>query len=622
MFQFPRKGRSWIWWGGVPIAVAVWTVLPYWILNHSSPLLQSSWWRVPVMTPGVFDTYVYLHWMGALVGGIPYGGHFKWFGWVIVGLWKLIHSWASLPELWLITRWMTTTLSVWTGAWAIRQASDLDVWKSRFLSLGMWFAIVLTLGMRPGAYSWYLPFCLAGMACVWVVERLLREHHFFKAIGWSLFGLALSYLYPWFFLLVGLWLVVLWMRSLIALLRHPSWIFFLAIFSVWAISVPLAKWFLDPARVGLLGMYERNGVVFTHVPFFANTLLAMGLWITLIILQVRHRPGKPAASILLPWLVLLFLWFHPVFTGIFLYPDHFIGPVAVLSWMSLGWMWKGGEQSLKKRVLLFLPVGATLFFLYILQQPLRLHPYKFDPYVIHLAHWLALAGAGWLWVAAGKERGTRLVMGVVMGLAVGIGLMGARSPLVRDVPHVTEVAMQLPSITWIRAHVPLTAKICSDPSTALFYAAHTGRTIYPAEPVMSYPVSSEIVLQELETLAGAYDASSTGQFASFQFLTDHYRIISCSQGSKYAHNGMYAVLFHRLGWSDDALNQFIGCHESVIKKNWERIKIALNRHQMDAVRFRELCPSVIVKKGERDAWQFPPEYHKLLDERLVEIWGR
>ena len=249
-----HKVEQWLWWLGVPVACSVISLLPYigWNVLGGVP----TWWRVPAVTPGLFDTYVYLQWMGAAAEGLAYGGHLKWFGTILAGLWQVMGSWASIPELWIVSRWFTFTLTLWVGAWTLRQWSGLPIRHARLLSVGFFCAVVVTLGMRPGVYAWYLPFCLAGMTSALLAFRALNRRDVVRAMGWSLLALALCWLYPWFFMVAGLWLAVRWMIFFVGLRK---WIFpvLLTIASVCVafVAEPRGRWGLEPGQLGLIGMY-------------------------------------------------------------------------------------------------------------------------------------------------------------------------------------------------------------------------------------------------------------------------------------------------------------------------------------------------------------------------------
>ena len=641
-----HKVEQWLWWLGVPVACSVISLLPYigWNVLGGVP----TWWRVPAVTPGLFDTYVYLQWMGAAAEGLAYGGHLKWFGTILAGLWQVMGSWASIPELWIVSRWFTFTLTLWVGAWTLRQWSGLPIRHARLLSVGFFCAVVVTLGMRPGVYAWYLPFCLAGMTSALLAFRALNRRDVVRAMGWSLLALALCWLYPWFFMVAGLWLAVRWMIFFVGLRK---WIvpMLLAIASVCIAFVgePLARWFLDPAQLGLIGMYERNGMAFARVPFLANTVLAIGTWIVLFFVLARRDEDNASQRQLTLlgglWMTVLLLWFHTPFTGVHTYSDHFIGPVTALAWISLAVLWAWARQPAlrQERTRIFLPVpwliaaGATLFSLYVLQQPLRLNIRVFDSYVIHLAHWFALAVAGWIAVWRIQRPTIPLtshkIIAVVLIVSALIGVGGITPAFIRDIPRVAEVSSRVPVIAWIREQTRADASVCTDLSSASFYAAHTGRFVFPAEAVLSRPDASEAVIRKLETYASAYDAIGSGSRYLLDFYTDHYRTIPCEAESEYSHNAPYARALRSLGFGETRVNELIGCDLATIHRNRARVgRVAEAWHaSSDASRFyaspatdpfRALCPFVIISESQKPYWRIPADYVEHPITSQVSVW--
>ncbi|OGL73296.1 hypothetical protein A3E39_01155 [Candidatus Uhrbacteria bacterium RIFCSPHIGHO2_12_FULL_60_25] len=640
-FDLKRYGER-AWWVGVPVLTGLVSWVPYWIWNVSAHV--ERWWRVPAVTPGVFDTYVYLHWMGAAANGLAYGGHLKWFGsLIIVALWKLVGSWASVPELWIVSRWIAITLTLWIGAWCVEQWSGIARWPSRAVIAGLWLSL-LPLSLRPGMYSWYLPFCMLGLTLVLPAYEALKKDRYVRSIGLSVASLLLTTLYPWFLMPAGLWLATIWAARFV---RLRTWtlpvLVALSVITVWTLAGPLAEWFLDPARAGLVGMYERNGMVFARVPFFANTVLAMLAWIAFLFALAR-RAASPAARDRLTfaawgWIVLFFLWFNTPFTGIHIYSDHFIAPVAVLAWLSLATVWglgtgdwetgtgkRGLGNALIKQLPLVVAAGATLFFVYVLQQPLRSNIWKFDSYVIHLTHWFALAVAAWLVVWRSRHTSSHLnttVVTILITLPMAAIGVGASIPVIlRDFPKVPEVMVNVPVVDWIRSHVPPGDMMCADPGSASFYAAHTGRRVNPAEPTLSYPDSSEQVIRDLETLVGAYSVTSSGELWFFRFYTGHYRTIPCAEGSKYSHNAFYADVLRRMGFDQARANELIGCRQAVIDANWKRVEAAINRHTLDKYAFRAFCPWVIIPDPQSAFWQLPAGYVEEHVGNNVSVWKK
>jgi hypothetical protein len=631
------KARNILWWVGVPVATALLSVLPYWAWNILGGV--SPWWRVTAVTPGLFDTYVYLNWLGGAAEQLPYGGHLKWLGDVLGFVWPLLRSWMSIPELWIVSRWVTFTLTIWIGAWAIGHWSGLPRFQSRLFSVAFFSALIVTLGMRPGVYAWYLPFCIAGITCALFASRALTQHAWVKAAVWSLASFGLCWLYPWFFLVAAIWLATAWM---IHLSRLRAWIlpvvFILGATLGVATGVPLARWFLDPAQAPLIGIYERNGMALSHAPFFANTVLAMGAWIAMLAVLTRRaaQPDDRKRFMFLGagWIGLLVLWFHTPFMGLFMYSDHFIGPVTLFAWISLAVVWSAirRAETFRPEASRFFQVipwliagGSILFFLYILQQPLRFNLKKFDSYIVHLTHWAALAIASS--IALWRMRHPFYTAQVdsilsrsLIGLAVALGVAGTLPMFLRDLPHVPEVAARIPLIQWIRMETNPDEKLCADPESASFYAAHTGRHIYPAEATLSWWRSSEDIIQDLETLVRSYDVRAAGEEEMFRFYTDHYRTVSCASEGRYSHGSFVASLISPLGWDEARVNEWLGCNMQTITAHRVRVEAAMNARTPDPVAFRALCPAIIVPAEQKAFWSIPSDYveHRVLSD--LSVW--
>ncbi len=599
-----------------------------------------AWWRVLIVTPGVFDSYVYFNWMGAAAQGLAYGDLFKWYALVIKGAWWVMSPEASLPEVWVLTRWLSLILLVVVGVWGFRRWSGIDRYTARILVCVYGGAIAFSIGIRPGAYSWYLPFGIFAFVAVACVYDALEERRYRSALVWSCLSVGIATLYPWYLMFVGIWLGSIWAAHGARASRR---VFYAIAAIVPAITVMsserLARWILAPAHASLLGIYERSGIVFSHVPFFANTIIAFGAWIILLAIFARLSWEIPTIQRRLvrdlwAWMALACLWFSTPFTGIHLYSDHLIGVTVILSWLSLATVLAASRElsklpnsaegsALFRGLLTAIAIGAWVFVIYIIQQPLRFSPTKFTSYVVHIIHWLALAVAASMvasrtWLR--KPFSERVGLGVLAVFGLVIAYFGVWSMVVRDQNLVPGAIARLPIIAWIRKHVPPEEGLCSDPESASFYAAHTGLRIFPAEATLSYALTNEEVLHMLKTLGGAYSVSSSGNLPTYQFDTDHYRTVPCAAASKYSHNARWYGLFVRLGLTPKKANELIGCRQEVIDANWKRVSEAIDRHVLNEPAFRQLCPWVIIPDEQRAYWQLPKEYTEVR-VGTVGIWS-
>lgn len=627
--------RSWRWWLGVPLISFIVAVIPYWVLNllHVRAL-TAPWWRIPVATPGVFDTYVYLNFLGTAAQGLPYGGRpLGWYAAIIESVWPFMSSWASIPEVWIATRWLSFALLILMGSWSIRRWSSLDRKTSWAIIFAYALAVALSIGLRPGAYSWYLPFAFFAITAVSVTWESLDRTRIAAAAGWSAAALALASGYPWYLVFVALWLASIWTAAVIR--WRPKIFYGLAACTVTAIgivSIPMARWFLAPAQSAFIGLYERSGIAFTRLPFFSNTLLAFGAWIVLLaslayVFRSSDILQKRLMRDIWAWIVLIALWFSTSVTGILLMPDHLITVTFILAWLSMATVWScvrevsGVEREALPAVIriafIALAVCASLFIAYIIQQPLRSNPFLFDSYAIHVIHWLALAVACWLCVirliARWKVRSGYLFFVLYFCCCVIAG-WGIISVIARDSGKLEGAMSRVQVISRIRAMIPPIETVCADPKTAPFFAAHTGLRIYPTEAMLSYSVTNEYLLHVIETLAGAYDVQASGSTSNYHFYTDHFRLTMLSR------NVFWPALLSRFGATTSTVNRLYGFRQDVVDKNWLRISSAVERHELDEQAFREICPWVIIPDDQKSYWQIPKSYKEIRIDERTSVW--
>ncbi|MBP6945404.1 hypothetical protein KBD61_01570 [Patescibacteria group bacterium] len=618
---------SWSWWIGVPIIMGLFAWLPYWILNLAGG--QEHWWRVPILTPGLFDTYTYLFWIGASVQDLGYGYNLSIFRWILQAIWKLTSGWASIPELWILSRWLSLVFILWVGAWAIRVWSGLSLKWSRLIALALWLSLIMTLALRPGIYAWYLPFCLAGLGAVALAWEHGQANRFAKAGAWAIAALALSSLYPWFFIVIFLWLAALFTLRFLPVLK---WWLLGALALLPCLLIPLslwlARWFLAPQQAGMMGLYERTGIVFSHAPFVSNTVLAIAVWIGLFFVIGRSRLDQPTWQISLTvngsaWIALFVTWFNTPFTGLFFYPDHFIIVVAVLGWFSFASVLNAlptfpahafAKRRLDTFILWGIFLGSTTFFFYVLQQPLRFNLRQFYSYIIHLVVWFvpALTAGCLLWReqrgSIPSLRGLRLLILVISSL---LGIGGVAVLIAGDTRFVSPLTKRAPAITWMREHVPPSDSICSDEQTATFFAGHTGLIIRPAEATFISYESRLEVQTILETIATIYRPTSQEKQHAYLYTLEHFLAMPCTYRDQYSQSWFYRPIL-RLFKQDTPteLNTFFGCREDLIQSLRSGILSAMQSHNVDPTRVYTMCSWVIVPETQAQDWHLPPGYSR------------
>ncbi len=615
--------RDVAWWVGVPVVTLITTWLPNVIWNLlAGPPLSQAFWRVTISPEGVFDSYIYFHWVGALFLGIDTGSQLQWLGTVFLCLKRIIPSGASIIEFWLITRWMATVATLWIGGWCVRRWSGLEKWPARLMTCAMWIGLLFTLNFRPGVYSWTWPFTTLGLTLAFIAAEKLERGRWRSAAALSIAGLALASVYPWYLLFVGMWVAVIW--SLWIINRKPFIFFALLLGGIAALVVAspsLARWFLDPARLVWIEVQQRNGITFSRMPFLSNVPLVILGWImitaAIVKADVRTKaPRRTHVYLFTAWLTLLFVWFNSPFTDIFLFNDHFIAPVVFLSWMSLAAVWpiaRNAVPFVSKKTGLIVALFATAFFVYVLRQPIVGNMLKFSTYVVHLSNWFTLAAAGWLVVVNGRWTVRRTLW--IFSPIVLVGLVGWFSVLAKDAPSASVISTRMPEIEWIRHHAANTQTLCAEPASASFYAAHTGYPVLPSDGTVVYSISDETVLRQLETIVGSLDARAAQDEKTFLYFADYYRGRPCQQFAR------QAGWLQKLGFSKEDTNAIIGCPQKEIDMHVARITAAIEKHELNETMFSEVCPFVIIDSPDRKQfWHLPASYHEVSFPDGGEIW--
>jgi len=597
---------------GIAVAVFFISALPYWIWNIvGGGLAWPDFLRVPVAPNAVFDSYLYFQQMSLLQAGIVTGS-FGWFTQPIVWLMRMFPQ-ASIPEIWILSRWLTLLLFCWAGPWCIRRFSGVSKNISRWLMLCFWFSFLLVISLRPGVFSWYLPFGFLGLGLLSFLGDALKQKRWMRALLISAASLAILKIYPWFFLLGFTFIVT--QVAVVFLAKYRLWLgalFIAGVASICIGGVLIATQTISVPIPDSLAFYERNGIGFAHVPLVSNTTLASVLWLWALTRLHRVRRDAPVELTGWMWIVMLVLWLSPPLVGLDLLNDHFIIVAAMLSWMSLALFVREPAESdvstkpFRDRVLFGIAIVASLFFLYVLQQALR-NVGQFAVYTIHLSLWLALA-------VAASSLAWRRIRWPLLVLCVLLGTIGLVSTLNRNKNEMPGLLSRLPTITWIQEHVPTGEAICADPVNAKIFAAHAGRLTYPSESNLMFPESDDVLQRRLVTIGGAYDTFAAQDQDSFSFLINGVRDVACDQFAK------LAAILRTLGTSDASVNRFIGCRREKA--------LAFERDVLDAVRatplnadaFRELCPWVIIPDDRKPYWSLPERYEEIRVQEGVSVW--
>ncbi len=635
----PRLDR-WLdraWWIGFPLFLLflIWAIHLGWyqsIPHGTSPL---GLWRIDVIPSGVFDTYLYLSWMSAVLTHEPVSTPLPWFIWLL----RLINDHLSgllrLPEIWLLSRWITGVAGLWLAGWTVQQWSGLHKQSARLVALIGWLFLAGVLGMRPGFYSWYFPFCVAGWGCAYLSWNALSEKRWYHALLFSVAALILSSLYPWVFISVGIWLAAGWgiwlikmsSRLFFAISASLSLVFLGGVGGVYAFlhELPTTFW-------TTLETYQRLGAfLFSRFPILSHTVLSSVGWIILFVCllqsftfnQEQQKRFFILGSI---WLTCLVLWFQNILSNFYLQNDHFIVPVVLASWMSVGaFVNFSFPNPLRPKIITKLTVSGVALFsslitCFILLQSLR-HLRQLDVYLIHLAHWIALSVCSLLLATSLFLRPKLHRPIFYKGLILSLLLTTAAWVVfyVRALPSVSSTVTRRPQLEWLLARTKTGDHLCSDPETAHFLSAHSGRSVFPAESMVNYPYRDEDLLHRMRVYVGAFDARSPAQAEYLDFLLTYYRTSTCDYGRGQFRR--WSLLLKKIGFSPAKTLSVLGCPDARNRAISQTLFAAIQHRHLDAQGFKALCPVVIIPQQQRSSWQLPSHYTNIFDDPTFSVWS-
>ncbi len=602
-----------IWWIGVPILTATSVFIPYWVwhLTHG----VAPFWRITVFSGAMFDISWYLPMMGAVLSGLNYGGYLHWFAPAIKEL-SLLLPGANIPELWFISRWISTTASVWVGAFCLRKWSELSVRDARLFSFGFWLALILPLGMRPGVYSWYLPFGLLGFTAAWLVRESLSSDKIVRAAILTVCAIVGTWVYFWFWIFTAVWLSVIWALWILRISRR-------AMFSLVAVSaaifcltaVPLARWILQPSQLVKYETYERLGLAFTRIPFVANPFIAVICWVAILFVLGRMLPntGRLAHRIeglQIAWIALLLTWQFTPFMGVFFQNDHLRTPVVILAWFSLALVWNMREREELRplpfwcNTLLWVVMAtAVVFVVRVLASGYVFHDEFLN--VLHITQWLTVLCVGsWIIFRANgagfiKKRASLywiLFLSALIGIPAWIHIHRV------ELPRITKTLSQIPIIEWMRENVPEKDAVCTDPETAAFLGIHVERMFHPLAMTRYLPLSNEDSLSILLQIASAYDVKAAGATKAFKRFVRQDRSNSCAQYLRQAN------ILRGLGLAEDRIQEMIGCPTAILEEEQGKMAAMIDTRTMNEKEFSAVCPWVVVSESKREFWHFPSAY--------------
>jgi hypothetical protein len=625
------------WWHvGVPLVTALITWMPYWLRNLI--VGQTPWFRIPFVGDATFDTAAYLQPVGHAALGIPEAALIGPFAIVIHLLAKLL-PWMSVAELWLITRWISAFTAIWVGAWAAEQWTGLGRRASRLVSLTLWIALALVLGMKPGVFSWFLPLGLIGFACVPLVSERLRKNNVISAIIWSLLIAIATSVYAWYQLFVMPWLAVVWFRWFISKSVRVSTIWFAIAAVAGSIIATLAGIWIATTSQGqiILQLYERLSFSPTHMIFISGSVLMTALWIPLFIPIMRRiesttRDARLADLAMSAWITLLFVFFHSPFTGHYIQNDHFRSPAVIAAWLSLALVWHlsrrphaiSREPSTGEQALVLIPFFVSLgFVIKIIAAPYAWNGDQIN--IVQLTHWFALFLASWIvyrWINGSPAMKSKTIAWTLALSSLFIGANAWAAALTHEFSGMMRVGRLLPALRWIEQYVPAEASICADHGGDGYslddqISAITGRVVHFAHTTLYHKELDNGFLDRMKTVAGFFDVKTAGaqELGYWQLQATLNQFIVCDQFP------LQTKLLKTLGLSQPQIDLLISCPRERIASWWAPIQQAIDHPMHDEVAFKKICPYVVIPSRSQALWDLPAGYEEHPITSDVSVWS-
>jgi hypothetical protein len=298
----------------------------------------------------------------------------------------------------------------------------------------------------------------------------------------------------------------------------------------------------------------------------------------------------------------------------------------MLSWVSLAVVWSVSHGRVQsdavrpswwERAVPFVTFVVALGFIAnILRKPYGIGVDDLD--ILHLSLWFSLAIGAWFVMRHRSKKDFRPNTRWIIALLIGSALIGL-VPLVffyrMQADRLPEAVSRLPVIGWITKHVPADGMGCADPTSADFYAAHTGRRIVPAETTSYMQESNETTIRRFVAFAGAYDLASSGAGDALRQYIDLSQGIACGQFP------LQVKFLRMLGWPESRIDDAIGCPRAMLETRWQTIMSFSHAGTVDETVFKKACPWIIVPDDQKKFWRIPSDYVETRVDGTVSIFS-
>lgn len=591
--QYSHLFKKLTWTGLVALLTGLYVWLPFWISAFLGR--ESTWWRVPTVHGTMFDSHMYLTWVGYIQAGIPFANNLGWYKYVLAFLDTLTQGQASVAELWLLSAWLSSFLSALVVYFTGKKIIHLERNNALLLTLAWWLSVSAHSGWRPGVYSWYIAIGFLAVALI-----LRTSSTTFRRYLALLAALLLGSVYPWFLIPLALWVGAEVIHLHAANQR--------VVLGLWSASVAgsigaaLVVTHLWPTQLfHTLEVFTRYGLGFTHLPFLSTSLLTVIGWITILLIS-DHSSAKNTSltrSLLTGWLVTFFCFELSPFTGIVFQNDHFRAIILLLSWLSLFQVVSSfSSLELQQRTKQIIPCIAALSAVFIIWKSARLviH-YHDDLSIIQVAYWLPLLG-GSIYLAFPAIRQHFAIIFVVASLPFTI--FAAQKVIQREIARPQTLREQAHLRDEIMAKVDKETRICTDPGQANRIASFIPRLILPAVTYRFLPESEQAQQDFLRAYAyGWQGQTKIEQQAHLERLIAQDQYLPC--------NRLTEKFLKSLGLTEKQIDPLTGCPRNSMKTALYFVTTDFPTKKESERAFAKACPWILIPPKQTDRWRIPTE---------------
>jgi hypothetical protein len=456
-------------------------------------------------------------------------------------------------------------------------------------------------------------------------------------MAWTASALAAAWVYPFFFVHLFIWLVVLWSVHAYEKFRRTTIICsVIGILCVIPAAVFLYPWLLKPEFQLAFEVQRRLGLSFTRLPVVSNSLLLVIAWTGLVVFLTyifRKRPEAKGRfyALSVGWITLLCAWLSNVFTDVYIHNDHFRAPAVLLSWLSLSVVWsvviavrkaEAGEDVLWQRwprsvfriSFVFFIGCVAMLAVYIFGKTYVFHGDYLN--VVHVSHWITIVAAFvilWSGMSLKHQGSLTATAWSLMFMAALLGVSARGYIFFTEASLFSYYRSYVPVTDWIRKHLPSEDGICADPQHGEALGSFSGRFIYPTYLIEFLPKPDEEVINDIRIEMGHYDVQSA-------IARDVYIQIFDSMDTTCSQFSVWSRLFVLFGWSRDGFDEISGCPRAEMSALQERLGKYASAHLPNDARFRELCPAVVIASDQVDFWSLPEDYRETVIDEAFSVW--